>query len=161
MLIRLSTHTLWQTDRQSDTHIEMILYNVESFILFSFPHPSDKKCRAFFTSNIFHTPDQCAYTEARIWTCEINLQVMAITLVSIFGVVMVLLLACCCYCCCCKWVWCCYCCFCKWVGCCYSCCCKLVWCSDYSRTFDCVFGLHLELWYRSTNHSHQSMCMLW
>jgi len=63
---------------------------------------TDNKCRAFFTTNIFHTPEECEYTQARIWTCEINLQVMAITLMSIFGVILVLILCCCCYCCCCK-----------------------------------------------------------
>jgi len=63
---------------------------------------TDHKCRAFFTTNIFHTPEECAYAEARIWTCEINLQIMAITLMCIFGIVVGLFLICCCYCCCCR-----------------------------------------------------------
>lgn len=63
---------------------------------------TDHKCRAFFTQNIFHTPDECDFTEARIWTCEINLQILAIALMSIVGVVLVLILVCCCYCCCCR-----------------------------------------------------------
>merc|ERR1712168_1564928 len=63
---------------------------------------TDHKCRAFFTKNIFHTPDECEYTEARIWTCAINLQVLAITLMSIVGCILGLILICCCYCCCCR-----------------------------------------------------------
>jgi len=60
------------------------------------------RCEPYFTKNIFHTPEECSYTKAFIWTCEINLQVMAISLMSVAGVILTLILFCCCYCCCCK-----------------------------------------------------------